>query len=278
VYGGPATNGARETFTTPHAYTEFGFLYVTLDTRSAAGRGKRFLDAIYMKLGVPEIDDMAAASRELARRPYVDGDRVGIYGTSYGGYAAALALLRHPDAFAVASASSPVSSWYHYDTIYTERYMWTPQGNPEGYAMGDAMQYAKDLDGRLMLYYGTADDNVHPSNMMQLIQALQQAGKSFEVQVGPDRGHSGLNPDRMMEFFIENLVMQPLRHRGHGIPRGRGCASTWEAHLPGCECHLPPPDSCWSSPSCRSPARSPSGPMPPLIPRSTARWPTSSPG
>jgi dipeptidyl-peptidase-4 len=211
VYGGPATNGARETFTTPHAYTEFGFLYVTLDTRSAAGRGKRFLDAIYMKLGVPEIDDMAAASRELARRPYVDGDRVGIYGTSYGGYAAALALLRHPDAFAVASASSPVSSWYHYDTIYTERYMWTPQGNPEGYAMGDAMQYAKDLDGRLMLYYGTADDNVHPSNMMQLIQALQQAGKSFEVQVGPDRGHSGLNPDRMMEFFIENLVMQPLR-------------------------------------------------------------------
>ncbi len=90
-------------------------------------------------------------------RPYVDGTRVGIFGTSYGGYASALALLRHPDAFAAASASSPVTSWYHYDTIYTERYMWTPQGNAAGYAKGDAMQYAKDLDGRLMLYYGTAD-------------------------------------------------------------------------------------------------------------------------
>ena len=211
VYGGPATNGASESFTTPNAATEYGFLYVTLDTRSASGRGKRFLDAIYQKLGVTEIDDMAEASRELAKRPYVDGDRVGIYGTSYGGYASALALLRHPDAFAAASASSPVTSWYHYDTIYTERYMWTPQGNPEGYEAGNAMRYAKDLDGRLMLYYGTADDNVHPSNMMQLIQALQQAGKSFEVQVGPDRGHSGINGDRMMEFFIENLVMRPMR-------------------------------------------------------------------
>jgi dipeptidyl-peptidase-4 len=211
VYGGPATNGARESFTMPHPYTEYGFLVVTLDTRSAAGRGKVFLDAIYQKLGEVEVDDMAAASRELARRPYVAGDRVGIFGTSYGGYTSALAVLRHPDAFAAASASSPVTSWYHYDTIYTERYMWTPQGNPDGYEMGNAMKYAKDLDGRLMLYYGTADDNVHPSNMMQLIQALQQAGKSFDVQVGPDRGHSGIIPDRMMEFFIENLVMQPLK-------------------------------------------------------------------
>jgi dipeptidyl-peptidase-4 len=211
VYGGPATNGASERYTTPNPMTEYGFLAVTLDTRSAAGRGKRFLDAIYEKLGGPEIDDMAAASLELAKRPYVDGARVGIYGTSYGGYASALALLRHPEAFAAASASSPVTSWYHYDTIYTERYMWTPQGNKAGYEHGDAMNYAKDLDGRLMLYYGTADDNVHPSNMMQLIQSLQKAGKSFDVQVGPDAGHSGLNGQRMMEFFIENLVMQPLK-------------------------------------------------------------------
>jgi len=211
VYGGPATNGASERYTTPNPMTEYGFLVVTLDTRSAAGRGKRFLDAIYQNLGGPEIDDMAAASLTLAKRPYVDGERVGIFGTSYGGYASALALLRHPEAFAAASASSPVTSWYHYDTIYTERYMWTPQGNKAGYEHGDAMKYAKDLDGRLMLYYGTADDNVHPSNMMQLIKSLQQAGKSFDVQVGPDAGHSGLNGQRMMEFFIENLVMQPLK-------------------------------------------------------------------
>ncbi len=207
VYAGPATNGAREVYGPPSAQAEYGFLIVTLDTRSAAGRGKKALDAIYGKLGEVEIDDLAAAARHLATLPYVDGKRIGIYGTSYGGYASALALLRHPDAFAAASASSAVTSWHHYDTIYTERYMYTPEANGAGYEKGNAMVYAKDLKGRLMIYYGTADDNVHPNNSMQLIKALQQAGKSFEVQVGPDAGHSGINPQRMMEFFIEALVV-----------------------------------------------------------------------
>lgn len=207
VYGGPATNGAREVFTTPSTLTEFGFLVASLDSRSAAGRGKRFLDAIYMKLGVPEIDDQAAGVKALGERPYVDKNRVGIFGTSYGGYASALAILRYPDVFQAASASSPPSSWYHYDTIYTERYMWIPQENKEGYEAGNAMNYADKLKGRLMIYYGTADNNVHPNNSMQLIQALQKAGKSFDVQVGPDQGHSGLRMERMMEFFIETLVM-----------------------------------------------------------------------
>ncbi|MEO5509677.1 MAG: DPP IV N-terminal domain-containing protein [Longimicrobiales bacterium] len=210
VYGGPDTNGASESFAPPSALAEYGFLVVTLDTRSAAGRGKKLTDAIYLNLGVPEIDDFAAASLELAKRPYVDGKRVGIFGTSYGGYSSALALLRHPEAFAAASASSPVTSWYHYDTIYTERYMWLPQENKKGYDAGSAMTYAPNLKGDLMLYYGTADNNVHPNNMMQLIAALQKAGKHFEVQVGPDAGHSGLNGNRMMEFFIENLVLRPM--------------------------------------------------------------------
>jgi dipeptidyl-peptidase-4 len=208
VYGGPATNGARETFTTPNPMTEYGFLIATLDSRSAAGRGKRFLDAIYMKLGTVEMDDQAAGVKSLWSRPYLDKSHVGIYGTSYGGYASAMCLLRHPDVFRAASASSAVTSWSHYDTIYTERYMWIPQENKEGYDAGSAMTYADKLKGRLMIYYGSADNNVHPNNAMQLIQALQRAGKSFEVQVGPDMGHSGIRPDRMMEFFIENLVMK----------------------------------------------------------------------
>ena len=161
-----------------------------------------------MKLGVVEMDDMAEGVKALWSRPYVDKARVGIYGTSYGGYSSAMCLLRHPEVFRAASASSAVTAWYHYDTIYTERYMWIPQENKEGYEAGNAMNYADKLTGRLMLYYGTADNNVHPNNAMQLIQALQRAGKSFEVQVGPDQGHSGLRPDRMMEFFIENLVMK----------------------------------------------------------------------
>jgi dipeptidyl-peptidase-4 len=214
VYAGPATNGARETFTLPSAMTEYGFLYATLDSRSAAGRGRRFLDAIYLKLGGPEIDDQAAGVKALGQRAYVDRNRVGIFGTSYGGYASALALLRYPDVFQAAAASSPPTSWYHYDTIYTERYMWIPQENKEGYEAGNAVNFADKLRGRLMIYYGTADNNVHPNNSMQLIQALQKAGKSFEVQVGPDHGHSGLRPERMMEFFIENLVMSEPAHGG----------------------------------------------------------------
>jgi dipeptidyl-peptidase-4 len=113
--------------------------------------------------------------------------------------------------FTAASSSSPPTDWRNYDTIYTERYMWIPQENKEGYDKGSAMTYAKDLKGRLLLYYGTADNNVHPNNSMQLIRALQAAGKSFEVQVGPDAGHSGVNQQRMMEFFIENLVQHPER-------------------------------------------------------------------
>jgi dipeptidyl-peptidase-4 len=210
IYGGPRSSEASETFAMPHPLTEYGFLVVAMDSRSAGGRGKKFLDAIYMNLGVVEVDDQAAGMRSLWDRPYVDQDRVGIFGTSYGGYVSVLALLRHPDAFQAASASSPVTDWRHYDTIYTERYMWTPQGNTTGYDAGAAMTYAADLKGRLMLYYGTADNNVHTTNTMQLISALQQAGKSFDVQVGPDRGHSGINPDRMMEFFIANLVVSPI--------------------------------------------------------------------
>ena len=211
VYGGPlsSSNTARETFVAANPLAEYGFLIVNVDSRSAPGRGKRTLDQIYLKLGQVEIDDVAAGVRSLASRRYVDTSRVGIYGTSYGGYVSLMSILRYPALYAAASASSPVTAWNHYDTIYTERYMRTPQENRAGYEAGSAMTYARDLRGRLMLYYGTADNNVHPSNAMQLIDALQRAGKSFDVQVGPDRGHSGINTDRMMEFFIDHLVMRP---------------------------------------------------------------------
>ena len=213
VYGGPASgsNVPTETFVTPSATAEYGFLLVNLSSRAAPGMGKKMLDTIYLKLGMTEMDDMAEGIKSLWTRPYFDKGRVGIYGTSYGGYTSAMEIVRHPEVFTAASASSPVTAWYHYDTIYTERYMWLPQENKEGYENGSAMKYAKDLQGRLLLYYGTADNNVHPNNSMQLIRALQQAGKSFEVQVGPDQGHSGVNNQRMMEFFIENLIQHPER-------------------------------------------------------------------
>jgi dipeptidyl-peptidase-4 len=207
VYGGPefASNAARETFVITSPLTEYGFLLVNVDSRAVPGLGKRTLDALYQKLGQVEIDDMAAGVKALWDRPYLDRARVGIFGTSYGGYTAAMELLRHPEVFAAASASSPATDWRNYDTIYTERYMGTPQENKAGYDTGSAMTYAKDLQGRLLIYYGSADNNVHPSNSLQLIKALQDAGKSHDVQVGADRGHSGVNQDRMMEFFIDAL-------------------------------------------------------------------------
>lgn len=209
VYAGPGTNGARETFVTPSALTELGWLVATLDARSAGGRGKRFLDAIYQKLGQVEVDDLAAGAKALAERPYVDGRRVGIFGTSYGGTAATLSLLRHPDVFQAACASSAVMDFRNYDSIYTERYMGLPSENAAGYDAASAMTYVNNLRGRLMIFFGTADNNVHPSNSLQFIAALQRAGKSFDVQVGPDQGHVSLNEERMMEFFHDALGSGP---------------------------------------------------------------------
>jgi dipeptidyl-peptidase-4 len=213
VYGGPVlpSNIPTENFVGPSASAEYGFLTVLVSYRGVPGTGKRAADSLYLNLGVAEIDDMAAGIRTLWSRPYFDRTRVGIYGTSYGGYTAVMMLLRHPDVVSVAASSSPTTDWRHYDSIYTERFMWTPQENARGYDAGSPMTYAANLRGRLLLYYGTADNNVHPNNSLQLIQALQRAGKSFEVQVGPDRGHTAVNPQRMMEFFIENLVMYPER-------------------------------------------------------------------
>ena len=209
VYAGPATVGAHETFALPSSLTEFGFLVASFDSRSASGRGKRFLDAIYQKFGIVEIDDQAAGVRSLWNRSYVDKTRVGIQGTSYGGTASATCLLRYPEVFQAACANSAVTDFRNYDSIYTERYMWIPQESGAAYDAARVGTYATNLQGRLMIFYGTADNNVHPANAIQLAQALQQAGKSFEMQVGPDMGHTAVNRDRMMEFFIQNLVLDP---------------------------------------------------------------------
>ena len=207
-YGGPETNEFQETFLFPNPLTEYGFLIASVDGRNAAGKGKKIMDALYGKLGYAEMDDFAEGVKSLYNRPYIDKNRVGIFGTSFGGTTAAMCLLRFPDVFKAAVANSGVMDWRNYDNIYTERYMNLLNDNKEGYELTNVINYASDLEGKLMIYYGTADNNVHPSNSLQLINALQNAGKSFEVQVGPDRGHSAVNTNRMMEFFIQNLILK----------------------------------------------------------------------
>ncbi len=213
VYGGPEFNSVSESYMgtptgSPHTLTEMGFLVAEFDGRNAKGRGKAYRDPIYTKLGITEIDDQAAGVKFLRQRPYVDGARVGIHGVSYGGYASAMCLLRYPDVFTAACAQSSPTDWRNYDTIYTERYMGLPQENKAAYDAGSAMAYASKLQGKLMLYFGTADNNVHPSNTLQLVRALQSAGKSFDIQIGPDQGHSGVNRDRMLEFFVDAFAQK----------------------------------------------------------------------
>lgn len=206
-YGGPGSGAGRERFIGPDADCEYDLITASVDGRGTDGRGRDFRQSVYGKLGVVEIDDTAAAMKALAKLPFVDGSRIGIEGTSYGGYFSVMAILRHPDVFAAACASSSVTAWYHYDTIYTERYMDTPQNNPEGYKAGSAMEYAKNLKGALCLFYGTADDNVHPSNTHQLISALDRANKPYKLYVGVDQGHAGLRNDRKLEFFFDAFKM-----------------------------------------------------------------------
>ena len=207
-YGGPATNAFRETFRTPDVLTEYGFLVANIDGRNVRGRGKKLLDQLYGNLTIVEQDDFAEGIKSLYDRPYFDKDRVGVFGTSYGGTTAGASLLRFPDVYHAAVANSAVTDWRNYDNIYTERFMNTLDDNKAGYDAASLMTYAPNLKGELMIYFGTNDNNVHPSNSLQLIQALQKAGKSFEVQVGPDKGHTRVNTDRMMEFFIQNLVLK----------------------------------------------------------------------
>ena len=207
VYGGPESSGTQDAYVEPDPLTDFGFLIAWFDGRGTFGRGRAFLDAVYRKLGVVDIDDQAAGVKALAKRPYVDAKHVGIYGTSYGGYASLMALLRYPSVFQAAAASSPVTDWHNYDSTYTERYMGLPEENEAGYRRGSALTYVMNKRGHLLIYFGTADNNVHPSNTIQLVNALNREGKGYEMVLGPDEEHSGVDDMRMMEFFIDHLVL-----------------------------------------------------------------------
>lgn len=214
VYGGPESDGIPGGFTLPNPATEFGFIVVKIAGRGTKGRGKAFRDAVYKKLGQVEIDDQAAGIKSLASRPYVDLSRVGVSGTSYGGYSTIMCLLRYPDLFKVGCASSSVTDWRNYDSTYTERYMGLPEEheNLTGYDAGSANQFAKNLRGWLMLYYGTADNNVHPSNTLQLVQSIEKSGGRYDMLVGPDAGHTQMPVHRLWSYFIQHLILdQPKR-------------------------------------------------------------------
>ncbi len=209
TYGGPTIRLVTDRFDAGDPRTALGFLLVTVDNRGTPGRGKAFESAAYLQLGQADADDQAAAVTHLAAtRPYVDGTRVGITGHSYGGYMTAICLVRRGDVFAAGVAGAPPTDWRNYDTIYTERYMRTPQENPEGYDAGSCVRHAGNLKGKLLLLHGMIDDNVHPNNTMQLANALQALDRPFAMMVFPNSDHGIWSPSVesvKWSFFVDAL-------------------------------------------------------------------------
>jgi dipeptidyl-peptidase-4 len=192
LYGGPEYQDVTSTYKNADGYqqlAQLGFIVVRANYRGSGNRGKEFATLHYKKLGTFEIDDYAQVIKEVTKRDYADGNRVGVYGHSYGGYATAMLMLRYPDLFHAGVSGAPVTDWRSYDTIYTERYMDTPQRNKAGYDEGSAMTYADNLKGNLMIIHGTIDNNVHPQNSIMLIDALIRADKDFDVMFYPGNRH-----------------------------------------------------------------------------------------
>jgi dipeptidyl-peptidase-4 len=211
IYGGPGSKGVTNRYVMNdgnQALAQLGFLVATCDYRGVSGRGKAFQNLHYMKLGQVEFEDHVAFVKALSQRPFVDAGRVGIFGGSYGGYFTCICLLKAPDVFHVGVAASSVTDWKNYDSIYTERYMRRPQDNPDGYEKGSCLTYAKNLKGHLYLLHGTIDDNVHPANTIQLVQALLRENKRFELMMYPENQHGIRYPhagETRVEYFIEHL-------------------------------------------------------------------------
>ena len=166
-----------------------GYIIVCIDGRGTGFKGRDFKKMTYKELGKYEIEDQIESAKELSKRPYIDENRIGIWGWSYGGFMSSLAITKGADVFKMAIAVAPVISWRYYDSVYTERYLRTPQENPSGYDENSPLNFAHLLEGNYLLIHGTADDNVHVQNSMQMINALIEANKEFEYFGYPDRAH-----------------------------------------------------------------------------------------
>jgi dipeptidyl-peptidase-4 len=217
VYGGPhAQTVADQWGMTVDLRAQYlaqqGYVVFKLDNRISANRGLAFEAHINRLAGHVEAEDQAAGVRFLAERPYVDGARVGIYGWSYGGYMTLICMCLHPELFKVGVAGAPVTDWDGYDTGYTERYLGTPQDNPEGYRLSSVMTHVEKLEGDLLLVHGGVDENVHFRHTARLIVALSGAQKPYELLLFPEERHmprdaKGLEYQerRLAEYFDRHL-------------------------------------------------------------------------
>jgi dipeptidyl-peptidase-4 len=177
-----------------------GYVVACVDGRGTGARGEDFRKQTYMQLGKLESDDQVAAARYLGALDYVDAERIGIWGWSYGGFMSALVMSRS-DLFKAGISVAPITHWKFYDTVYTERFMRMPRENPSGYDQFAPLNLAENLKGRLFLIHGTADDNVHVQNAMEYTDRLVQAGKQFDMFIYPNRAHSIRGGNTRMHLY-----------------------------------------------------------------------------
>ncbi|MBN1186074.1 MAG: S9 family peptidase [Bacteroidales bacterium] len=216
VYGGPEYQCVNDEISFYDGWFQYlaqkGYIVACIDGRGSGGKGEDFRKCIYMNLGKYETLDQIEAAKYLGTLPYVDNERIGIFGWSYGGYLSLLCLTRASDLFKMAIAVAPITNWRFYDTIYTERYMRTPQENPKGYDDNSPINYVEKMKGKLLLIHGMADDNVHLQNSTEFVEKMVQADKQFTMQFYPNKNHSIYGGNTRMhlfkcmsEFVLENL-------------------------------------------------------------------------
>ncbi|MBU3972543.1 MAG: S9 family peptidase [Alphaproteobacteria bacterium] len=201
VYGGPSGGGVRRAWqgATNQLLTEAGYIVFRLDNRGEGDRSAAFKQALYLKMGQPEIEDQVLAANYLRSLPYVADDRIAMMGWSYGGFMSLMALTEPDMGLAAAIAGAPPTEWSLYDTHYTERFMSTPELNPAGYAASDAIPRLPNLTGRLLLMHGMADDNVILENSTRVIDALQASSIPFELMLYPGQRHGVRGNERQLQ-------------------------------------------------------------------------------
>jgi len=217
VYGGPGSQTVRNSWGGSNYFwyqmlAQKGYVIVSVDNRGTGARGVKFKNITYKNLGKWETNDQAEAARYLGGLPYIDASRIGIWGWSYGGYMTLMAMTTAADVFSTGVSVAPVTNWKFYDTIYTERYMQTPELNPEGYEASAPTEHADGLTGKLLEIHGTADDNVHWQNTVTMVSRLEKAGKQFETAFYPGGRHGIASGKTRAQLFtkITNFILENL--------------------------------------------------------------------
>lgn len=218
VYGGPGSQEVLNSQSRASDYMWFrmlaqkGYVVACVDGRGTGMRGEKFKKCTYMELGKYETEDQIEAAKYFGSLPFIDKDRIGIFGWSYGGYMSSLCISKGADYYKAAIAVAPVTNWRYYDNVYTERFMRTPQENAEGYDTNSPINHVEKLKGNYLLIHGTADDNVHYQNSMDLITALVKANKQFEHFAYPNKDHGiyGGNTRLHLYTLMTDFILRKL--------------------------------------------------------------------